>query len=71
MQWLDSLASGKKGKAIPVIGCGGLYGCEKSRLPHFLDRQLRLSVLHANYPSPLGKVLISVTVSVIPMAIAN
>jgi hypothetical protein len=29
-----------KGKAIPVIGCGGLQGCETSRLPHFLDNQL-------------------------------
>jgi hypothetical protein len=27
----------KKGKAIPVTGRGGPYGCEKSRLSHFLD----------------------------------
>jgi hypothetical protein len=26
---------GKKGKAIPVTGCGDPYGCETSRLPHF------------------------------------
>jgi hypothetical protein len=26
----------KKGKAIPVTGRGGPWGCEKSRLPHFL-----------------------------------
>jgi hypothetical protein len=25
-----------KGKTIPVTGCGGPYGCETSRLPHFL-----------------------------------
>jgi hypothetical protein len=29
-----------KGKAIPVTGCGGPEGCEKSRLPHFLDNRL-------------------------------
>jgi hypothetical protein len=27
----------KKGEAIPVIGYGGLYGCEMSMIPHFLD----------------------------------
>jgi hypothetical protein len=26
----------KKLKAIPVTGCEGLWGCETSRLPHFL-----------------------------------
>jgi hypothetical protein len=26
----------KKGKAIPVTGREGPYGCETSRLPHFL-----------------------------------
>jgi hypothetical protein len=26
-----------KGKATPVTGRGGPYGCETSRLPHFLD----------------------------------
>jgi hypothetical protein len=30
----------KKGKAIPVTGRGGPYGCETSRLPHFLDSHL-------------------------------
>jgi hypothetical protein len=30
----------KKCKAIPVTGLGGPYGCETSRLPHFLDNQL-------------------------------
>jgi hypothetical protein len=29
-----------KGKAIPVTGRGGPYGCELSRLPHFLDNCL-------------------------------
>jgi hypothetical protein len=28
-------------KPIPVPGRGGPYGCERSRLPHFLDNQLR------------------------------
>jgi hypothetical protein len=27
----------KKDKAIPVTGRGGLYGCETSKLPQFLD----------------------------------
>jgi hypothetical protein len=30
----------KKGKAISVTGRGGPYGCETSRLPHFLDIRL-------------------------------
>jgi hypothetical protein len=30
----------KQNKAIPVTGCGGLKGCETSRLPHFLDTRL-------------------------------
>jgi hypothetical protein len=29
-----------KGKAIPVTGHEGPYGCETSRLPHFLDSRL-------------------------------
>jgi hypothetical protein len=29
-----------KSKAIPVTGRGGPKGCEKSRLPHFLDSRL-------------------------------
>jgi hypothetical protein len=29
-----------KGKVIPVTGLGGPYGCETSRLPHFLDNRL-------------------------------
>jgi hypothetical protein len=28
-------------KAIPVTGCGDPYGCETSRLPHFLDSRLK------------------------------
>jgi hypothetical protein len=27
-------------KAIPVTGRGGPYGCETSRLPHFLENRL-------------------------------
>jgi hypothetical protein len=30
----------KKGKDIPVTGRGGPYGCEMSRLPHYLDKWL-------------------------------
>jgi hypothetical protein len=29
----------RKGKTIPVTGRGGPWGCETSRLPHFLDNQ--------------------------------
>jgi hypothetical protein len=29
-----------KGKAIPVTGREGPYGCETSRLPHFVDSRL-------------------------------
>jgi hypothetical protein len=29
-----------KDKVIPVTGHGGPYGCETSRLPHFLDSWL-------------------------------
>jgi hypothetical protein len=30
-----------KGKVIPVTGREDLWGCETSRLPHFLDNQLK------------------------------
>jgi hypothetical protein len=30
----------KKSKAVPVTGRGDRYGCETSRLSHFLDSQL-------------------------------
>jgi hypothetical protein len=30
----------KPTKAIPVTGRGGPYGCEMSRLPHFLENRL-------------------------------
>jgi hypothetical protein len=53
----DELGEGKRGKAIPVTGCGGPRGCEMSRLPHFLDNQLSngsevvsLEALAALYP---------------------
>jgi hypothetical protein len=32
--------NGKKGKAIPVTGRGGPWGCETSRLPHILDNRI-------------------------------
>jgi hypothetical protein len=38
--WFDCILL-KKSKAIPVTGHGGPYGCEISRLPHFLDNRLR------------------------------
>jgi hypothetical protein len=30
----------KKGKTIPATGRGDPWGCETSRLPHFLDSRL-------------------------------
>jgi hypothetical protein len=30
----------KRGKAVPVTGREGPYGCEMSRLPHFLHNRL-------------------------------
>jgi hypothetical protein len=30
----------RKGKAIPITGHGDPYGCETSRIPHFLDNRL-------------------------------
>jgi hypothetical protein len=37
LDWNTTIWSGKgKGKAIPATGCGGPYGCETSRLSHFL-----------------------------------
>jgi hypothetical protein len=35
----NSIGEGK-GKAIPVTGHGSIWGCEMSRLPHFLDNRL-------------------------------
>jgi hypothetical protein len=48
---------GKKGKALPVTGRGGPYGCERLRLPHFLDIWLTdggkvVSALRAGRPLP-------------------
>jgi hypothetical protein len=30
----------KRGKAIPITGCGDSQGCEMSRLLHFIDSRL-------------------------------
>jgi hypothetical protein len=41
LSYPDSLpADNSRGKVMPVIGCGGPYSCETSRLPHFLDNRL-------------------------------
>jgi hypothetical protein len=41
-------------KAIPVTGHEGLYGCETSRLPHFLESWLtssdEVSLMHLRLP---------------------
>jgi hypothetical protein len=36
----DEQISHDEGKAIPVTGCEGAYGCETSRFPYFLDNRL-------------------------------
>jgi hypothetical protein len=37
---LSAMAIKSKGKDIPVTGHGGPYGCERLRLPHYLDKRL-------------------------------
>jgi hypothetical protein len=58
--------SKKKVYAIPVTGHGGPYGCEKSRLPYFLDNQLTGGgeVVSLKRRSPLlpGRVLVFISV---------
>jgi hypothetical protein len=39
VQWISARKCPEKGKAIPVRGCGGPYGCETLRLQHFLDNR--------------------------------
>jgi hypothetical protein len=36
---LSRPARNEKGKALPVTGLGDPWGCERSRLPHFLDNR--------------------------------
>jgi hypothetical protein len=38
---LNSAASHSKSKAIPVTGLGGLSGCERLRIPYFIDNWLK------------------------------
>jgi hypothetical protein len=54
----------KKGKAIPVTGCGGLHGCETSRHPHFLDSQFidGGEVVSAGCPLYPGRFLVLISV---------
>jgi hypothetical protein len=51
------------GKAIPVTGCGGPWGCETLRPPHFLHSRLTdggevLATFH-----PPGRFLVLISVS--------
>jgi hypothetical protein len=55
------------GKAIPVTGRGGPYGCETSRIPHFLDNRLtdggKVVSLRRRPPfTPLGIFLVLISV---------
>jgi hypothetical protein len=49
---------------MPVTGCGVLYGCETSRLPHFLDsRSIDGSeVVSAGCPFSPGRFLVPISV---------
>jgi hypothetical protein len=40
---IEALTRHLKCRAIPVRGRGGPWGCETSRLPHFLDSRLTLT----------------------------
>jgi hypothetical protein len=55
-----------KGKAIPVTGRGGAWGCETSRLPHFLDTRLtggrELSAFPVGRSLPPGRFLVLISV---------
>jgi hypothetical protein len=55
----SSSSSSSKGKVkdIPVTGRGGPYGCERLRLPHYLDKRLTDG---GKVVSPTRRVLISV-----------
>jgi hypothetical protein len=47
-----------KGKAIAVRGSGGPYGCDRSRLPYFLENRLidGGEVVSLNRPLPQRKI---------------
>jgi hypothetical protein len=51
---LQDIGIDKKGKNAHVTGRANLWGCEPSRLPHFLDNgshmAMRLSALRASRP---------------------
>jgi hypothetical protein len=56
----------KVGKAIPVTGGGGPYGCETSRIPHFLDNRLTdggevVSLMHRPPFIPPGRFLVLIS----------
>jgi hypothetical protein len=57
--------SSKKGKAVPLTGPEGPYGCEMWRLPHFLDNSqmvVRLSALRNGHPLPPERFLVLISV---------
>jgi hypothetical protein len=62
VQMTDGIKKSKQGKAIPVTGREGPYGCETLRLPHFLDNRLtdgvRMSALCAGRPFSPGRFLV-------------
>jgi hypothetical protein len=56
----------KKGKPISVTDLEGPYGCETSRLPHFIDNRLtydgEIGSLRAGRPLPSGRFLLLLSV---------
>jgi hypothetical protein len=53
-----------KSKAIPVTGRGGLYGCEMSRIPYYLDNRLGeiVSLTRRQGSSPQEEFLVLISV---------
>jgi hypothetical protein len=58
----------KKGKAIPVRGCGGLQGCEMLRITPFLNNQLTAGsvvfiLMHQQHFPPPPPILFAICTS--------
>jgi hypothetical protein len=61
------ISNSKKNTAIPVTGRGGPWGCERSKLPHFLDNRLTdggevVSLTRRLLFTPPGRSLILISV---------
>jgi hypothetical protein len=62
---IDEYGALVKGKATPVTGRKGLYSCEMSRLPYFVDGSqivVRLQPYATAAPLPPGRFLVFIFV---------